>query len=112
MYKEEFSNNSKITHNVNEFKKNLFLNKNNMFKKKFNSNILLNDGANITNLYLKKKKKNFITESFVNPEYKYLFISNQYDNFYKNSFFKKTQKFINNKNTTEIDNLILKTTKT
>jgi hypothetical protein len=65
----------------------------------------------LTNLFLKVKKKNFSTESFIDSEYKHLFINKHDSRLYKNNFFKKTQRFVNNKNTTEINNLILKTIK-
>ena len=116
LYKEEFSKNIKITYINNIFyKKNLnFFNKNNYFDFSFetNNNVFLNNGTSLNGLFLKTKKKLFSSEVFLNSEYKYLFLNFSEEKFFKTGFFKKTQKFTNIKEGTDINNLILKTVKT
>ena len=111
-YKEEFSNNIKITFNNNILKNNLNVNivvKQTNLGFKNNSNVFLFGGIKLNNLFLQTSKKTFGSE---NLGYKNLFTEVQQDDLFKNSIFKKTQKFINNKGIPNINNLILKTTKT
>jgi hypothetical protein len=115
IYKEEFSNNIKLTLLNNIFKKNFNFNSSINFlnlKTKFNDNILLDSGYYLNDLFLKTKKSSFSVENFLNNDNKYLFLNFLKENFFKTGFFKKSQKFINNKDITNIDSLILKTVKT
>ena len=115
VYKEEFSNNIKLTFINNIFKKNNVLESKKLFPGfnfKTNNNVFLGKGTDLNNLFLKTKKKTFSTENFLNTNDSYLFLNFSDEKFFKINFFKKTQKYINNKDVTNINNLILKTTKT
>ena len=114
VYKEEFSKNINLTFTSNVFKKNL-----NMVQgeSRFNfniknNNIFLNNGIFLNNLILKTKKQYVISENVLGINNKYLFVGSSYEKFLKLNYFKKLQIFVNNKDITDVNNFILKTTKT
>ena len=114
VYKEEFSNNIKLTYTNNMFKKNLSLiNKTNFLKHTVgNNNVFLGDGVFLNNLFLKTRKQGILSENINIVGDKYLFLNPVDEKFLKLNFFKKSQKFINNKDVVGIDNSIMKTIKT
>ena len=114
IYKEEFSKNIKLSYINGIFKKGLYLNTNKTNTDKFgntNSNVFINNGIYLNNLFLKTNKKTISYDNLF-TDYRFLFLDFSQEKFFKTNFFKKTQKYTSNKDFTNINNFILKTTKT